>query len=126
MRLWWALGNIMGICYIVNELAEAIYNQENNISPKHRLRIELLKLMPLYHEINDLSLWEYAIGNTYEDANDISKVELTLQEIYDFGRHNMYCAFNKESTRKIYHELDLFLNKNGYKNPIDEPDIENW
>ena len=53
-----ALGEMtMGVCETVASLAEAVGRSKRPASPRHRLLIEILRLMPLFREIRDLSAW---------------------------------------------------------------------
>ena len=116
----------MGVCSTVSALATAILDQNEDLSVRHRLRVELLKLMPLYLGIRDLSLWEDAVAETYEEQDDTSDVGLILGEIFDFGRRNLYSAFNKDASKKCYDDLEKLFEEKGYVFPEDKFDIDKF
>ena len=112
----------MGVCKVVKELAGAVSLAKPDLQPRHRLQVELLRLMPLYLEVWDLSLWESAFQQTIDD-DDKSETALLLLEVFDFGRLNMYGAFQVEQTREAYAALRAYLLAHGVAVAAKAPDL---
>jgi hypothetical protein len=99
----------MGICNTVKAMAEALRDAKAPADPKQQLMIEILRLMPMYIAMRDLSVWESA----YQDAES-SKMMPRLQDdvgealehIFEFGRFNLYCALRANETER---QLELTI-----------------
>ncbi len=115
----------MGICSTVASLAEAVSKAKAPLEPRHRLQVDILKLMPLYSEIWNLSPWEHAFQDVVKEPDDESETGLLLWEIFDFGRYNMYSAFDPAGTRDCYIALTDLLKEKGVA-LSGKHDIDSW
>ena len=88
----------VGVAETVKSLAEAVERAKLPTNPRHRICVELLRLMPKYRDIGDLSAWEAAYQGALEERDDESEVAQLLWEVFDFGRLNMYGKFEPELT----------------------------
>ncbi len=116
----------MGVCNTVVLLTEALEKAKQPTLPRHRLLAQILKLMPLYNEIHDLAAWEAAYQGAMEEADDNSEIGLLLWEIFEFGRYNLYSAFDVEGTSECYDQLSSMFSENGIVNPIIQPELDRW
>jgi len=86
----------------------------------------LLKLIPLYKEIGALDEWETACQGVLEDQDDTSEIGSLLWEVFEFGRYNLYAAFDVIGTTACYNDLvNLFENHN-IKSPMLRPELGKW
>ena len=109
--------HIDGCREIVKSLAEAVARAKEPEQPRHRLLVEILRLTPLYRDINGLCEWEDAFQNALEKEDDESEVGKILWELFDFGRYNMYAKFDTEGTAQAYESLCLWLSAHGVSVP---------
>ena len=86
----------MGVCALVKEFAEAVGHVKQPREPQHRLAIELLRLMPLYAELRCLDCWESAFPHSIDSKE--GEIDKLLNEIFEFGGGNLYCAFDVDRT----------------------------
>ena len=112
-----AHGLAMGVCEAVRELAEGIDQGLAPKDPRHRICVELLRLMPCYRDIRDLSAWESAYQGALDEKDDETTVGVLLYEIFEFGRGNMYGAFNHKQTLENFDVLSKQLEDHGVPVP---------
>ncbi|MGL4608231.1 MAG: hypothetical protein ACRCYY_00890 [Trueperaceae bacterium] len=106
----------MNVSTTVAELANAVARHFPKLTSRQRLRLELLKLMPLYVDIHDLSCWERAFKETYPDKQARrSKAGRLIEDIFRLGEFNLYTAFDKQGTLEKYNALAKQLNAVGIK-----------
>src|SRR5579884_2495519 len=106
----------MGVCETVKSLAEAVAKAKALEKPRHRLLVEILRLMPLYRDIGDLSAWESAIHGAL-GQDDESEVGQLLWEVFEFGTYNMYGAFDAEGTAEVFRHLSQWMAQRGVTAP---------
>ena len=115
----------MGVCETVQVLAEAVALAKQPVEARYRLLIEILRLMPLYRDIRDLSAWESAFQAALAPCEDESEMGNVLAELFDFGRHNRYGAFDQAGTLFCYASFARWLTEHGVPAP-DSPDLSRW
>ena len=71
----------MGLCNTVKYLSQKILDSEISLTPLQELRLEILKLGPLYLRLNDLSHWDKAIQGTLADVADPEKAEGLINDV---------------------------------------------
>jgi hypothetical protein len=107
----------MGVCAVVKEFAEAVSYVKQPQEWRCKLAIELLRLMPLYAKVGDLSAWEAAFQNALQTVDTTKEVGKLLLAIFEFGRYNLYGAFNVEDTsRELSSLVDLLTRSGVYVN----------
>ncbi|GEM_PF-1497389 len=117
----------MQVSETVRTLAQAISATRTTLSPRHRLLLALLQLMPLYCEARRLDAWEAAILAALPRVNDRSDADTSgmghlLEEVFEFGRLNLYTSFDSSGTGDCYANLSkLFERAN-----IDCPKINHF
>jgi hypothetical protein len=85
--------------------------------PRHLILVEILRLMPEYRDINHLVAWESAFQGVLEDQDDESEIGQILWEVFDFGRFNMYGAFDAPRTSQQFEWLSNWLSARGVPMP---------
>jgi hypothetical protein len=115
----------MGICETVVTLANEFVKSKTLNTPHQKLQVELLRLMPLYKEINNLVAWERTFMAALPEPDDESDVGQLIYEIFSFGRYNMYGAFDKQGT---YREFDWLVKQLARAGVIVPPhhDLDDW
>jgi hypothetical protein len=73
--------------------------------------------MPLYRDISDLSPWESAFQGALEGREDESETGRLLLDVFEFGRFNMYRAFNASGTAREFAALCETLSRSGVAAP---------
>ncbi len=116
----------MGICNTVEAFSSALSQEVMIEDPRHKLQLEILKLMPLYRDIRDLSQWESAFTETLEEAEDESTVGEIIYAIFDFGRCNMYCAFSEDNAIREFSSLKALVEKKSLFITVENPDLSCW
>jgi hypothetical protein len=91
----------VGVCSTVKVLAEFV-NKRRPSDPRQFLLLQLLQLMPAYSALHDLSAWEAAFlevesSKQSPKLNDNTSKAISL--IFEFGRFNLYSAFEVEKTK---------------------------
>jgi hypothetical protein len=115
----------MGMADTVRSLAEAVAQVKSLTNPRHRICVELLRLMPEYLEIHRLDGWEEAYQDALEPIDDASETGVILWEVFEFGRLNMYGAFNPKLTVKEFARLSSWLTERGINVPT-PGDLTDW
>lgn len=119
---------MMGECTTVKALAEALRDAREPQDPKQQLIIEILRLMPMYLAIRDLSQWEAAlqgVGMSKGVPNVHDEVDQAIDAINDFGGYNLYSLFQPDKTERELEEVIAFLETMGvaYTGPRD---VRDW
>jgi hypothetical protein len=115
----------VGVCETVKALAEAIAQAKAPQEARHRLMVEILRLMPLYRDIHDLTAWESAFQGALHGQDDDSEVGHLLWELFEFGRYNMYGAFDAPGTAKEFASLAKLLTRGDVPVP-QSPGLTGW
>jgi hypothetical protein len=112
----------MGVCALVKEFAEAVSQVKQPREPQHRLAIEILRLMPLYRESRCLDSWENAFPNSIDSKE--GEIDKLLNEIFEFGRCNLYSAFVVDRTIREMEALIDLLRCSGVD--VQSGDVSDW
>ena len=107
----------MGVTDVVRCLADAIDRARSPTNPRHRICLELLRLMPYYHGINNLPAWESAYQGALEEKDDESEMGQLLYEVFELGRFNMYGKFQPAETFQDLMALSAWLAERGIVAP---------
>ena len=116
----------MGVCKTVALLAKTVETIKLPINSRHKLLIQLLKLIPLYKEIRALDEWETACQGVLEDQDDTSEIGSLLWEVFEFGRYNLYAAFDATGTAACYNNLVKHFENHNIKIPMWDSELDEW
>lgn len=93
---------------------------------RERLQLQILRLMPLYVEIWDLVAWESAFTGVMDESDSPQGSDAwVLEQVFDFGRGNMYGAFQEATARSDYAEMRAELLKVGIEVP-ENAELHEW
>jgi|SRR5690242_4489563 len=107
----------MTVSAITRELAEAILAARPTPSPRQRLLIEQLRLLPLYKEIENVAIWDKAYHDAMPREDDASEVGRLIEAVYDFATVPFYGAFEADMTLSAYESTCRFLRGAGITCP---------
>lgn len=119
----------MGPCTTVASLAETVRDARAPLTRQHRVLVEMLRLMPLYSEINRLDAWEDACqALILEDEYDLGlEVGNLLRMIFELGQYNLYGNFKAADTLEEFSHLCRQLQRAGIKvPPVPEQALSDW
>ncbi|MEM1115053.1 MAG: hypothetical protein AAF845_17315 [Bacteroidota bacterium] len=85
--------------------------------------------MPDHEEAGDLSVWEAEYQNAVSATVEPTTAETLFDEVFDFGRVNLYGAFDAERTVREFEHVKTHLQSLGVA--LDErwstrPDLSTW
>ena len=115
----------MGVCNTVRLIAMAIEESALQLNARHQLQLGLLKLMPLYNQLDGLTDWEEAIQQTLAEPDDESDEGRLIYLVYEFGFHNLYGAFDEPGTVDYFGHVAAALKENGIAVP-ELDDLSDW
>lgn len=107
----------MLISTTVQMIAEAIAASRLTLSASQQARINVLRSLPSYTEAKDLGAWDEAYGQP-PSSEPNTTLDLLLDEVFEFGRYNLYCAFDSRGTKRVYLQLARQLRQIGVDCPI--------
>lgn len=130
---------IMGVCRVVEHLAGQLSAHVTN-DPK--LKAALVEIGGIVKHLGnrDLSAWEQDAGNSLnykpDEWYDIAQEDRIVQdphyylaeEIYELGRHNLYGAYDVQSTKEEYKRIVGEFERLGVHGAmdVDEADLRGW
>ena len=106
----------MCVSITVQAIAEAIAASHAALTPSQQARVDVLRLMPPSTEIRDLGAWEAVYGEPPSSEPD-TPLDILLDEVFEFGRYNLYCKFDPVGTKRIYAGLAEQLRRAGVPCP---------
>jgi hypothetical protein len=116
----------MGICSVVVESARAVNATKGHLNASEARQLEVLCRMPAYAQAKDLGGWEreflLAVG---VDEGSQFEVGSLLWAIFEFGRLNLYGAFDFEATQQAFVRLLEELASHGIGG-IHETSVSSW
>ncbi len=93
----------MALSKTISVLARSLEKQLGDIQSNHQDMLEVMKNMPTYLELNDMAVWEAdyreAIGSM-EDEN--SEAYKAIDLLYELAGTNLFVAFDKRETERVY------------------------
>jgi hypothetical protein len=92
----------MGVCAAVREMAIAIDAAHGGDDPLVRSVAQAIATMPDWLARNRLDCWEKHVQGVFPFGARISHAMSLLEDVFEFGRLNLYAAFQPEETA---HEL---------------------
>lgn len=107
----------MGICKTVKSLAEAIAAAAPPNSSRDRLCVEMLRLMPMFSDVNNLAVWEVTYRKIPGFGEATSLSGKLLDELYEWATDNAYGAIDWPGTGDQYSALVKSLETHGVKIP---------
>lgn len=115
----------MGVAHVVAELAEAIAAKVP-LTAHQALLVYLLRAMPLYVAVARLDAWESVIleAVTLREPEQVPVTGL-IDSVFEFGRHNLYTAFDVAGTRREFAILSSHFAMAGLPVP-QSPDLSDW
>jgi hypothetical protein len=116
----------MSVSRTVVALADLIEARLPVESARERLQLQILRLMPLYVQIRDLPAWESAF-TAVMDKNDPPEGTgaWVLGEVFDFGRWNLYAAFEEAAAKRDYADMRAELRRVGIEVP-ESSRLDEW
>jgi hypothetical protein len=113
----------MGVCATVKQLAEMIERRGKITRADHQIQLAILKLMPLYSTQGALDDWERAF-QAMSSNRDTPDSQL-IQEVFAFGCHNLYAAFDQNGTQGKWGKLEQSFRERGWK-PSSPDNLDGW
>jgi hypothetical protein len=92
----------MGVCSALREAALAIDAAFGDDDPRVRPAAQALASMPDWLEQRRLDGWETHVQEVVPDTADQSLPMSLPNEVFEFGRFNLYCAFQAEETAREF------------------------
>ena len=108
----------MKVSIIVRELAEAIIAAREVSSARHRLLLELLRLLPLYAEVGNLFSWDKAYDGAESKERDTSETGRLIAALYNFATVTFYGAFQADVQMSEYESICKTLQSAGITCPV--------
>jgi len=116
----------LSVSRTVVELADLIEARVPLRGAREQLQLQILRQMPLYVQIRDLSAWEGAFTAVMEDEDAAEGSTLwMLGHVFDFGRCCMYAAFSEAAAKRDYEYMRSELLKVGVEVPV-SPELKEW
>lgn len=116
----------MGLCATVEALAEAVAHAKQPSEPRHRLGVEILRLMPLYGAAGDLGAWVDSFHRVMtvepEEESDIGRL---LWGVFALGESNMYAAVDVPQTAAEFRDLAEEFRRCGVA-PPEHQGLDDW
>lgn len=103
----------MGVCSAVREAALAIDAAFADDDPRVRPAAQALASMPYWSEQRRLDKWEAQVQEVVPVTMDQSPAMSLLDEVFEFGRFNLYAAFQAEETAEEFRKLIVRLSEQG-------------
>ena len=107
----------MTVSSIARELADAIITSREIPLARHRLQLELFRMMPLYREVGILGAWDKAFNNTQSKERDSSELGRLIAALYGFATINFYGAFQADVTVREYESVSRVFRSAGITCP---------
>lgn len=95
----------MTVSAIVPSLAEAIIAAKTDLSPRQRLLLELLRILPLYKAAGNVAIWDQAYHAAMPHEDDTSENGRLIQATYEFATVPFYGSFQADVTLQEYEYL---------------------
>jgi hypothetical protein len=103
----------MGVCSAVCEAALAIDAAFGDDDPRVRPAAHALASMPDWLEQRRLDEWEAHVHEVVPVTTDQGLPMSLLNEVFEFGRFNLYGAFQAEKTVNEFRKLIVRLSEHG-------------
>ena len=103
----------MGVCSVVREAALAIDAAFGDDDPRVRSATQALASMPDWLEQRRLDLWEEHVQDVLPATDQSSLPMRLVEEVFEFGRFNLYGAFQAERTAQEFSRLVVQLSEHG-------------
>ena len=103
----------MGVCSVVREAALAIDAAFGGDDPQVRSATQALASMPHWSEQRRLDLWEEHVEEVVPVTDQSSRPMRLVEEVFEFGRFNLYGAFQAEETAQAFRRLVVRLSQHG-------------
>jgi hypothetical protein len=115
----------MGVCSVVREAALAIDGAFGGNDPRVRSATQALASMPYWSEQRRLDLWEEQVDEVVLVSDQSSLPMRLVEEVYEFGRFNLYGAFQAEETAQEFRRLAVRLSQHGIM-LNEHHDVSDW
>ena len=103
----------MGVCSAVREMALAIDATFGGDDPRVRSAAQALASMPDWAEQQRLDLWEKHVQEVISVEEPNSLPMSLIEGVFEFGRFNLYGAFQPEQTADEFRRLMVRLSSLG-------------
>jgi len=107
----------MTVSAITRQLADAVIAARPASTPRQRLLLELLRLLPLYKAIGNVAIWDGAYHEAMPVEDDTSEIGRLIQTLYDFATIPFYGAFGADVTLREYESTCRYLRGGGIDCP---------
>jgi hypothetical protein len=102
----------MGVCSVVREAALAIDAAFGGDDARVKSATQALASMPHWSEQRRLDLWEEQVQEVVPVADQSSLPMRLVEEVFEFGRFNLYGAFQAETAQE-FRRLVVRLSQHG-------------
>ncbi len=107
----------MTVSSVTRELAQATIAARPASTPRQRLLLELLRLLPLYRDIGNVAIWDKSYHAAMPAEDDTSEVGQLIDAVYDFAITPFYGAFESEVALRAYEDTCRCLHGAGIPCP---------
>lgn len=101
----------MTVSAVTRELAEAILAARPASTPRQRLLLELLRLLPFYKAIGNVAIWDKAYHAAMPAEDDTTEIGRLIEAVYDFATIPFYGAFQADVTLSAYESTCRYLRR---------------
>ena len=118
----------VGVCDTVQALADLLRPATPLADAALALLLSILWQMPMYRDLRALDLWEHAYSEAWArmDKQVPRGVALDLIDAaFEFGRYNLYGAFDADGTTREFSVLRKQFNAAGVDCPL-TPQLTDW
>lgn len=103
----------MGVCSAVREAALAIDAAFGDDDPRVRPAAQAVASMPDWLKQRRLDLWEAHVQEVFPVTTERGTPMSLLDEVFEFGRFNLYTAFQADKTANVFRKLIVQLSEHG-------------
>lgn len=105
--------SILGIADVVVVLGEAVAAARAPLLPHEQWLRDALCAMPQHRAAGDLGAWKEAYQTAVPDSDTPTRTETLLDAVFDFGRCNLYGAFDLARTASEFKQVVDALREQG-------------
>ena len=93
----------MSVSQTIFILASEVETQLINLSESHQKMLSVLKELPKFVELRNLSKWDEHYKKSIPDDEDETSINYKIIDLlYELAATNLYGAFQKSETQRIY------------------------
>ena len=116
----------MSLAKTASILALEVESQLQSLVKSHENILYVMKEMPSYLQEGNLNAWEASYRNAIDDNETEGDLNWrAIELIYDLAGFNLYGAFDKKQTKKIYKKIQKEFRSLGISIP-DNLEVDKW